>query len=184
MTASEEPPPSSTPHEADAQEFPRSRRVRCAIVLAGIIACQFILYGPSLVGKKILLPLDILATPGYYLPETAETQKIIPHNPLLSDLVTQFEPERRFAVEELRAGRFPMWAPYQYCGAACVWPRFPLFNLLSFLTPSPVILAWVALVEALVAGMGAYLFFRRALGVGFWAATIPAWCYPLTGFFI
>src|SRR6185295_14316211 len=169
---------------ADLTEFPRSRRARVLIVLIGIVIGQFILFGPSLVGKKILLPLDILATPTTYLPMTPEVEKITPHNPVLSDIVCQFEPERRFAIAELRAGRFPMWAPYQYCGAPVVWPRFSVFQWLGFVTPSPVIVAWVQLFEALVAGLGAYVFFRRVLGVGFWAATFPAWCYPMTAFFI
>lgn len=34
--------------------------VRLTIVLLGILIGQFILYGPSLMGRKILLPLDIL----------------------------------------------------------------------------------------------------------------------------
>lgn len=165
-------------------EFPRSRSARVALVLLGIVLCQFVLFGPSLVGKRILLPLDILATPTTYLPMTPEVEAITPHNPVLSDIVCQFEPQRRFAVAELRAGRFPFWSPYQYCGAPAVWPKFSVFQWIGFLTPSPVILAWVQLAEALVAGLGAYVFFRRVLGVSFWAAAFPAWCYPLTAFFI
>ncbi len=33
---------------------------RVAVLLAGLITTQFFLFGPSLVGRKILLPLDIL----------------------------------------------------------------------------------------------------------------------------
>jgi hypothetical protein len=40
------------------------------------------------------------------------------------------------------------------------------------------------LLKSLVAGIGAYLFFRRVLGVGFWPAAVGAWCYPITGYFI
>lgn len=174
----------SQPESFVAPEFPRTRRARLLLIVLGIVVGQFILYGPSLLGKKILLPLDILATPATYLPMTPEVEKLTPHNPVLTDLIFQFEPERRWANGELRAGRFPMWAPYQYCGAPVVWPRFSPFKWIGFLTPSPVILAWVQLVEALVAGLGAYVFFRRVLGVGFWAAAFPAWCYPLTAFFV
>ena len=35
-----------------------------AIAVLGIVVGQAILYGPSLIGKKILLPLDLLAVPG------------------------------------------------------------------------------------------------------------------------
>jgi len=161
-----------------------TRFLRLAIVLAGIVLGQAVLYGPSLLGKKILLPLDLLASPGVYLPQTPEVEKIMPRDPELVDLVLQFEPERRFTTSEIKAGRFPMWAPYQYTGSPLVWPKFSPFILMECSTASPVILAWVQLVEAIVAGLGAFLFFRRAIAVGFWAATIPAWCYPLTGFFV
>ena len=160
-------------------------RAKCwAVVFLGIVVGQFLIYGPSLVGRKILLPLDYLALPEVYLPRTAEVAKIVPHDATLSDLVLQFETDRRFAAGELRAGRFPFWAPYQYCGAPFVWPKYSPFLLLQTLTASPVIVAWAQLAAALVAGLGAYAFCRRALGVGFWAAAIPAWCYPLTGFFV
>jgi len=174
--------------EASAQKqvlrLPDSRLVRLAIVLAGIIAGQAILYGPSLVGQKILLPLDFLALPSVYLPQTPETKKIVPHDLVLQDLVLQFEPERRFTAAEIHAGRFPMWTTYQYAGSPLVWPKFSPFVLLGCSVLSPVILPWVQLFAAIISGLGLYLFCRRALGVGYWAATIPAWCYPMTGFFV
>jgi hypothetical protein len=36
----------------------------------------------------------------------------------------------------------------------------------------------------MVAGAGMYFFCRRTLQVSFWPATVCAWCYPLTAFFI
>jgi len=164
----------------------RIRRVlrNLAVVLAGVVIGQFILYGPSLTGRKILLPLDILALPNVYLPETPEFSRIIPHDGVLTDLVFFFEPSRRFGVSEIRAGRFPLWAPYQYAGAPFVEPKYSPLQILQYLTPSPVILAWVQLVIAAIAGTGVYLFCRRALGIGFRAATIAAWCYPMTGPFV
>lgn len=154
------------------------------VVLAGILIGQFILYGPSLLGRKILLPLDILAAPNAYLPRTPDIATIVPHNTALSDLVFSFEPARQFAVSEIRAGRFPSWTPCQYAGAPFVEPTYSPLQLVAFLTPSPVILAWTQLLIALIAGGGMYLFCRRALRVSFWAATIPAWCYPMTGLFV
>jgi hypothetical protein len=154
------------------------------LVFAGIILGQAVLYGPSLTGNKILLPLDILAQPGVYIPQTAETAGLAPHNMTLTDLVYQFEPARQFAVSEIHQGRFPWWAPYQYGGVPFVWPKFSPFLLLECLARSPVILAWVQLLAALVAGTGMYFFCRKALPVGFWPATVCAWCYPLTAFFV
>ena len=158
--------------------------MRVVLVVVGIILGQAILYGPSLIGEKILLPLDLLALRGDYIPSTPETAKIVPHNMVLSDLVTQFEPARRFAASEIHQGRFPLWAPYHYGGVPFVWPKYSPFLLLQCCTLSPVIIAWGQLFAALVAGTGMYLFCRKTLRVSFWPAVICAWCYPLTAFFV
>ena len=158
--------------------------LRLFIVVAGILLGQAVLYGPSLIGKKILLPLDILAQPGIYIPQTPETAGLAPHDKILSDLIYVSEPARRFAFSEIHQGRFPLWAPYQYGGVPFVWPKFSPFLLLECLVKSPVILAWVQLLAALVAGIGMYCFCRRTLQVGFWPAAVCAWCYPLTAFFV
>jgi hypothetical protein len=160
------------------------RPARLLIVLAGILLGQIILYGPSLSGRKVLLPLDYLAWPPVYLPKTAETEKIEIQNLYASDLVLFCEPLRRFAVSELRAGRIPMWMPHQFSGAPFCWPKLSPFCALQFCTKSPVVLAWTQLVAAIVAGMGAYIFCQRVLRVSFWPAATCAWCYPLTGFLI
>ena len=165
-------------------QLTRDRLVRLATILAGIVSGQAVLYGPSLLGAKVLLPVDILAGAGIYLPRTPEVKSIQIQNIYLSDLIYVFEPARRFAAAELRAGRLPMWAPYQYAGAPFVAPMYSPFLALEYLTSSPVVLAWGQLLAALVAGLGAYLFFRRTLEVGFWPAAFAAWCYPLTGFFV
>ena len=154
------------------------------LVLAGIVLGQAVLFGPSLVGNKILLPLDILAQAGVYIPQTGATVGLAPHNMALSDLVYQFEPARQFAISEMHQGRFPWWAPYQYGGVPFIWPKFSPFLILECLAKSPVILAWVQLLAALVAGTGMYFFCRKALPVGFGPATVCAWCYPLTAFFV
>lgn len=161
-----------------------SRWVRLLVVLAGIVLGQATLYGPSLLGKKILLPLDILASQNIYLPHTPETAAIQPHNLILSDLIYLFEPERRFAASELHAGRLPMWASYHFVGAPFIWPKFSPFLFLQACWRSPVVLAWVQLLAAMVVGLGTYFFCRKVLTVGLWPAAFAAWCYPLTGFFV
>jgi hypothetical protein len=174
--ASDGPPPASR-----REPGPRARLL---VLVAGLVLAQVLLYGPSLIGRRILLPLDVLALPGVYLPEGPETARIRPQNPKLSDLVFQFEPQRRFVGAELRAGRLPLWAPYQYCGVPIVWPKFSPLLLLGALVASPVVLAWQQLLTALVAGIGMYAFARRTLGVGFWPAAVAGWCFPLSGFLV
>jgi hypothetical protein len=160
-----------------AAKLPRS-----IILLAGIILGQVVLYGPSLAGRKVLLPLEDLARSGMYVPTTSPIATVVPSP--ASDLILQFEPSRRFAVSELHAGRIPMWAPYHFAGAPFIWQKFSPFLMLQCCSASPVVLPWAQLLAAIVAGIGAYLFFRRVLGVGFWPAAICSWCYPMTGFFI
>jgi hypothetical protein len=162
----------------------KGRFGRLVVLLAGIVLGQVVLYGPSLAGRKILLPVDILAWPSIYLPQTPEVAKIELQNTYLTDLIYLCEPARRFGASELHAGRLPMWAPYHFAGVPFIWPKFSPFLALQFCTESPVVLAWTQLLAAIVASLGAYRFFRRVLGVSFWPAAIVAWCYPLTGFFV
>jgi hypothetical protein len=162
----------------------KRRLTNLLIILAGIVFGQVVLYGPSLIGKKILLPLDVLSYPGFYLPNSPGVSQPQIQNIYLQDLVCVFEPARRFAVSEVHAGRFPMWLPYEYAGSPFIEPKFSPFLAPQLCIASPVVLAWTQVLAALVAGLGAYFFFRSALGVGFWPATLAAWCYPLTAFFI
>ena len=150
---------------------------------AGILVGQVVLYGPSLAGRKILLPLDSLAKPRVYLPMTPQVSKIVEHDHVYSEpgLRQRNLPPVRGFRDTLGAvsavGALPVCR-----GSFCGWPKFSPFMLLSCCMASPVILAWTQLVAAMVAGLGAWLFCRRVLLVGFWPATVIAWCYPLTGF--
>jgi hypothetical protein len=161
----------------------RSRLARLFVVVAGILIGQAILFGPSLVGHKILLPLDILGQRDHDLPASGLADRQ-PENYVLSDLVLHAEPMRVFAAQELRQGRFPLWNPFEYAGAPHVLMRFSPFMLLRTLTPSPWVLPWVQVVVALLAGLGTYVFCRRSLGLGFRASAITGCCYPLCAYFV
>jgi hypothetical protein len=181
-------PPALTPAAAASSANPehdafRVRFARFLLFTAGVVATHFVLYAPSLLGLKVLLPLDDLAGANVYLPKTPEYADVVPRYPALSDQVLQFEFQRRFAAKELRSGRIPLWDPYNYCGAPFVVPFFSPYNVPYYIFPSYLTLAWIHVLVALVAAGGAYVFFRRVLGVGFWPAAVAAWCYPLSGFF-
>jgi hypothetical protein len=154
------------------------------VVVAGIVAGQALLYGPCFVGARILLPANILARPGTYLPPSPAYPPVSRQEAFLSDQVQVFEPMRHFVASEYAAGRVPLWYPGQFLGAPCVFPKFSLFDSIYYLFPTPFSLVWVQLAKALAAGVGAHLVFRRILGVGFWPAVLAAWCYPLTGFLV
>jgi hypothetical protein len=167
---------------------PRTRRQRVLLLLALILVPQFVLFGPSLVGARILLPLDILEQQGVYMPFDPAAAPKRPIDPALADLVCELEPERRYAVEAVRAGRIPLWNPLIYCGTpflASSQPSvfYPL-RVIDYLFPGPVAIAWGQLAKALLAGIGAYLFSRRVLRVSFWPAAIGAAIWPNVGFLV
>jgi hypothetical protein len=156
------------------------------VLLAGLILPQFILIGPSLFGGKILLPLDFLQQPQVYLPMDPAHPPPTLHDRVTTDLVYLFEPHRQFIVSEIRAGRIPLWNPYNYCGVPCLAAGqgavFSPLRVLDYMWNDPGVLGLDRVLRAIVMGVGAYLFFRRVLGVGFAPAAIGASCYPLTGF--
>lgn len=165
--------------------------MRVAILLLGLVGPQVWLYAPSLMGTKLLLPLDNLTKRHFYVPTPPEQKRdtlIIPQNTMLDDIVLSIEFRRQLAIEAVRQGRLPLWNPYNFCGAPFLAANntavFSPFRLLDYAFPSPVTVAWKHLLKTLLAGIGAYLFFRTALKVGFWPAALGAWAFPLTGFFV
>src|SRR5271166_4871296 len=146
---------------------------RVTLLLFGLVSSQVLLYGPSLAGTKVLLPLDILAKKDVYLPNPPNGVSPYPYNPALVDLVLLGAPTMEYAAKEMRAGRIPLWNPQNFAGAPFAgFPKYSPFFLIFCCWPSPTTFAYLQLIVSVLAGVGAYLFFRRALGVGFWAATI------------
>src|ERR1051326_7400198 len=83
---------------------------RPLVVIAGIALGQAILYGPSLAGRRILLPLDILDTPQVYLPAPSESTWVLENR---AALPRPFVPRRVESVadgaaslEKLRSPEF------------------------------------------------------------------------------
>ncbi|HXW88996.1 MAG TPA: hypothetical protein VEK33_00475 [Terriglobales bacterium] len=161
-----------------------ARWPRILLLLLGLVLPQTLLYAPSLAGRKVLLPLDIFAQ-GVYLPMPANVAAQFPDNFILSDEVLLGTPSAEYAAKQVRAGRIPLWNPQNFAGVPFAsFPKYSPFFLIFCCWPSPITLAYLHLMKSVIAGMGAYLFFRRALGAGFWASAVGAWCYPLTGFFV
>src|SRR5437016_3655354 len=96
------------------RDQPPHRPFRLIVLFAGLVLPQAILFGPSMVGARVLLPLDLLGV--YYLPNKAGEQHPAPHNLVLGDPVFAYESWRRFAAGELWAGRWPLWHPSIFLG--------------------------------------------------------------------
>jgi hypothetical protein len=165
-------------------QWPRSVFGQLLVVAAGIVVGQMFLYGSSLLGQKILLPIDQLSSPGMYTPNPNGTKPCFPHNHMRSDLILVYEPLRHYMAEEMTAGRWPLWTPDQYGGTPMPFGKYSPMWVLRASVRSPVVVAWLQLLVSLSIGFGTYAFCRHALQVSFWPAAVAAWCYPLTGFFI
>lgn len=107
-----------------------------------------------------------------------------------NDFLEQYYPYRVFAATALRAGEFPFWNPYVFCGmpffadlqTAVLYP----FNLLLTLFASgdglsALLVEYQILAHILGAGLFMYLF-ARELGCGRAAATLSGLVYMLGGF--
>src|SRR5580704_1395087 len=154
------------------------------VLFAGWVLPQVLLLGPALVGRTVNLPVDLLATPHLYLPDAPEYRRIVPQHGIgLLDLVIQYPGPRKFATAELRAGRLPLWQPANFAGAPFAgWPKYSPFELLHYIAPGPVTLAWMSLLQTVTCGLGMWLFLRLALRLSYWPAAVASWCAPLTGF--
>jgi len=174
---------SSNPFGFGQNVLTATRWRRLTVVLAGLVLPQLVMYAPSLVGRAVLLPLDVVAEA---LPPHADWIAPQPVDYTLSDQVYVYEPWRQFAVEEVRAGRWPLWNPYIYCGAPFIAANqsavFSPLRVLDYLFPGTTVLAWSQLIKSVLAGLGAFLCLRRVVGVSYWPAALGAWCWPLVGF--
>ncbi len=151
------------------------------LLWSGWLLPQFLLLGPALVGLTVALPLDLLALPAYYLPDRPEYKHVVPGEGL-TDLILDLPPQREFATKEIRAGRLPLWQPANFAGAPfAVWPKYSPFEILYYLAPGPVSLAWGQLLQALVFATGMWMFLRKGLNLSYWPAAIVSWCAPLSG---
>ena len=109
--------------------------------LAALVIPQAVLFGPSLVGERILLPLDILTAIDPRVMSQPDSPEAKPWNWMLSDQVTQHEPWRRYVSQSVRNGRLPLWHPANFGGypilAANQTAIFSPYRLLDYLWPGP-----------------------------------------------
>ncbi len=175
--------PPGTDRLASTECEPR-RWQRAAVLLVGWLLPQFLLYGSDLIGSTVPLPLDLLALPDHYLPQTAAYAEVSPDNAVLSDLVLIYPLARQFAVREIHAGRLPLWDPDNFAGTPFCWAVYSPFEWPHFVFPSPTTLAWTQLLQSLTLAGGMYVFARKSLGVSFWPAAIGSCCAPWIGFMV
>ncbi|MGD8627140.1 MAG: hypothetical protein PVJ34_21575, partial [Anaerolineae bacterium] len=125
-----------------------------------LVALPLLLYAPFLFGGKVLYW-------GVYL--------------------LQFYPWRQLAVEQIRAGHWPLWNPYLGAGAplaanlqtAAFYPP----NLLFLVMPVEYAFGWALAFHVALAGISAY-WLARTLGLSRFGALIAGLAYGLGGYVV
>lgn len=102
------------------------------------------------------------------------------------DISHYIEPFLQFTSNSLRAGHWPLWNPYLYCGmpqmAVLLQNAFYPPTLLAALVPFNTALALTMIFHQVLAGAGVYLLAIR-LGWGRWPALISAATLAMCGYF-
>jgi hypothetical protein len=158
------------------------REVALLAVLPVLIS--FTMLWPALLGQGVLASTDLVAND----PFIGEGQPGVPPppsaNPIINDPVDQFIPWRLYARSELRAGRFPLWNPYNAFGmpfhANYQSQVLSPYNLLWLALPPVWGLGFIAALKWALMGLGMGLLLRR-LGLGMPAAIFGSVAAQLMG---
>lgn len=130
------------------------------VLLSGIFFREYIFT------KRVPLPFNLLAS--FYAPWKYETWPGyvagIPNKPMGNDSLKLFYPFKKFAIDELKAGRIPLWNPYFFSGsvfhATYQSALFYPLNVVYFLLPLRDAWSALTLIQPILAGWFTYLFLR------------------------
>ncbi|MCS7222267.1 MAG: oligosaccharide flippase family protein [Anaerolineae bacterium] len=163
----------------------RARRDALSALLLLII--PFLWFASVLTGQRTLLPADNLYAWEPWRSFATQMGVDIPHNELLSDLILENYPWKRFILESLQARQIPLWNPYLFSGMpfladaqhSALYP----FSLLFWILPLEMAYGWFTALQIGLAGVSLYAL-ARALRLSRPAALIGGVAYMLSGFFM
>jgi Bacterial membrane protein YfhO len=148
---------------------------RAALVL---VALPLVFTAPAMFTGRTYAPLDLLYTAEPF--KSLETVEV--RNSILTDVSHQIVPWNLAVRDSIRAGEWPLWNRLMLSGdvlaaAGQPAPYYPV-TILGWLLPLAHALTFAAAMGYFVAGLGAYLFFRR-IGLGEPASLFgaAAWMY-------
>ena len=133
---------------------------------------------------EVLLPLDILTKTEPWLSETVANPDQELWNPEISDVVLQYYPVSKYAVEG-RAEGLPFWDPSTSAGMPGLARGFtftnPVFQLFSHLMPVARAMTWADIVQLFIGAVGMYLLLRE-LGFGLLAGLVSGLVFAFNGY--
>ena len=133
-----------------------------------LILISFVFFHKTILQFKVPFPGDILIAdyfPFKYESFLGYNPGSYPNKAQYFDVIRQMYPWKVFAVQEIRAGRFPLWNPYNFSGM----PLFANnqssvlnpFNLLFYITSPPVAWSIFIFFQPLLASFFTYLYLKK-----------------------
>src|SRR5690606_196414 len=157
------------------------------LIVAGLLVLPLIFFAPVTLGGRTMLPVDNLFAFAPWAAHADEFGVTTPHNGLISDLILENYPWKRFITESLRAGQLPLWNPYLFAGvpffAAGQHSAAYPFSLIFYVMPLAQAYGWFSVSQLFLAGALMYLF-ARGLGVSRAGAAVAGVVYQLCGFYL
>jgi O-antigen/teichoic acid export membrane protein len=144
-------------------------------------------FAPVLVGGQTLLPFDNLFRFPPWSAFAAQFGITTPHNELLSDLILENYPWKKFILESLHNGEIPLWNPYLFAGvpflAAGQHSALYPFSLIYYLLPLTRAYGVFTVVQLWLAALAMFIYLR-VIRLSRFAATLGAVIYAFSGFMI
>lgn len=162
-------------------------RMATAACIALLMLLPMALFFPVTVGGYTLLPADNLFAWQPFKSAAASLGVGVPQNELLSDLILENYPWKRFIIKSLAEGELPLWNPYLFAGvpflAAGQHSAMYPFSLLYYALPLEKAYGWFTVLQLGLAGVFAFIF-MQTLGVRRYGALFAGVAYQLSGFFV
>ena len=157
------------------------------LIALGLLLLPLLLFWPMTLGGRTLLPADNLTAFEPFKSAASQFGVNAPHNQLLSDLVLENYPWKKFILESLRARQLPLWNPYLFAGvpflAAGQHSALYPFSVIFYIVPLPRAYGVFTVSQFFLAGLFAYLFIR-VLGLRRLSALFGAIVYQLSLFMV
>ena len=162
-------------------------RIATLLCVAFLLALPLALFFSVTFGNATLLPVDNLFAWQPFKSLAGTFGVIQPQNGLLSDLILENYPWKRFIIESIQQGEIPLWNPYLFGGipflAAGQHSALYPFSILYYVLPLEKAYGWFTVLNLGLAGVFFYLF-MRVLGFRRASATLAGVAYELSGFMI
>ncbi|MCL5996389.1 MAG: YfhO family protein [Chloroflexi bacterium] len=162
-------------------------RIATLLCVAFLLVLPLTLFLSVTFGHATLLPADNLFAWQPFRSLAASFGVSQPQNGLLSDLILENYPWKRFIIDSIRQGELPLWNPYLFGGipflAAGQHSALYPFSILYYLLPLDKAYGWFTVLNLGLAGIFFFIF-MRTLGLSRASSTLAGVAYQLSGFMI